>query len=97
MDKFLHKWIVRTKPIMKWEDTRSAFGSKVQIPDTKYCTKPIYIKAITEGIVYCNWHNYADTISKTEILCPTYIDENWVAIDTKFYKLPDISTADAEV
>lgn len=97
MEKFKNKWIIRNKPLTKLEYAEGfSLGRKIEVPDTKYCTRPIYVKGVKDGIVYFNWLNYADTVSKTDILSPEYIDENWVVVDKEFYKLPASPEPNAE-
>lgn len=89
VNELIGKWAVRLKPVMKLERDYGGMMSfnngYREVPDGKYTTRPAKIVKIEEGVVYVEWLNYMDTITK-EILSPEYNDNFWAPVDMEFIK-----------
>jgi len=90
LDELIGKLAVRTKALARMEyehDGGLSYGGRyVSVPDNRWCTRPVLIKAIEKGVVYIEWRgDVSDKIYK-EILDPKFVDEHWAPVNEDYLK-----------
>lgn len=85
LSELVGKRAIRTAPIMtyRYESTGYMFsggGHYVDMPDYRYCTKPVKVLAATDTNAIVLVKNYKDEYERENISCQ-YCDDNWADYD----------------
>ena len=74
------KIVVRKQPVITRHSGSLLIAAPEYTKDTSYCTDPIRIEAIQDGVIY-----YVSGYSlKIQILNPLYNDEHWAEVPTQY-------------
>jgi hypothetical protein len=87
LEQLIGKKAVRTKVLKRMEYQMSGGlslgGQYIELPDSRWCTQPVEVIAVEDGVVYIEYETFLRGEKKREILDPKYNDDNWAPVNEK--------------